>query len=403
MKSFIILFLCSICVITASDAQTNSGKTTFTIEGKLGYRDTGSIAVWYRDAGNKFHRDTVTLNQGRFGLSGTVSGATEMMIWTNPRNIDFDDPSVVRFIPGPGLIEINKPNELLQPTISGSYAQTEMEQWDNVKLPLTTVVDRNYAIADSLRKAHKRTGSPLYKNALDSVYHLIDSLREISFKMDVGYIKKHPASFVSMFLLARRCRRLPLDSVVQLYSGFPDSIRNSSLAYDVLLHAYPLTDNKKFREENPLYGTAFNKRLNKINSMHDFRLQDVFGKQLNFETFKGKYLVVDVWASWCQPCIANIPAWNDLMKEYDPKLIQFISVSLDDYAANWKKAVEKHKPAGIQVLDSNALAGLFAVYSKVTYLPKYLIVDPAGKIINYDAPHPWEAQFRSILNGLVKK
>jgi thiol-disulfide isomerase/thioredoxin len=403
MKELIILFLYFICILKKCDAQTNTDKTSFEIKGQVGYRDTGSIFIWYRDAGNKYHRDTIALNQGGFNLSGTVRGATEALIWTNPKNIDFDHPGVIRFILEPGIVIVSKPDEFQKATITGSPAQMEKEQWDNVKLPLTAVSDRNREMADSLRKIDRSKGQLLYKNSIDSLYRVNDSIRMISYKLDVDYIAKHPDSYLGMYLLSWRCRKIPLDSLLKLYSAFPESIRSSSLAYDVLLYAYPLTDNKKFREKNPLYGTAFNKRLARISSIHDFNLEDISGTPVSFKTFRGKYLVVDVWASWCKPCIANIPAWNDLMKEYDPKLIQFISVSLDDAAADWRKAVEKHKPGGVQVLDSNAFAGLFAVYCRIAYLPRYLIVDPAGQIINYSAPHPRQPELRNLLNELVKK
>ena len=402
-KRIVVLFLYFICVIIKCYAQPNGSGTSFRMEGQIHYRDTGSMAIWYRNADNEFRRDTIKLHQGQFSLSGTVNGATEVLIWTNPKNIYYDDPSIVQFLLVPGLVTINKPNELENAMISGSYAQEEKEKWDKVKLPLTAKGRYCIEKANSLRKVDQATGKPLHKNIIDSLYRVYDSIKTVRLKLDLDYVVKNPGTYLSMYLLWHWAKAIPVDSLVKLFSGFPDSVTKSSLAYDVLKYIYPLTDNQSFRMKYPLHGTAFQNQLERIRSIHDFKLASITGKEVDLKIFRGKYLVVDVWASWCKPCIANIPAWNDLMKEYDPKLIQFISVSLDDNAADWKKAIEKHKPAGVQVLDSNAFAGLFAVYCRIAYLPRYLIVDPAGQIINYSAPHPRQPELRNLLNALVKK
>jgi thiol-disulfide isomerase/thioredoxin len=287
--------------------------------------------------------------------------------------------------------------------ISGSYAQEEKEKWDKVKLPLTAKDWYCLEKADSLRKADKAAGKPLHKDIIDSLYRICDSIKTVRRKLDLDYVVKNPGTYLSMFLLGHWQKSIPVDSLVKLFSGFPDSVTKSSLAYDVLNYVYPLTDNQSFRMKYPLHGTAFQNQLDKIRSIHDFKLASITGKEVDLKIFRGKYLVVDVWASWCKPCIANIPAWNALMKEYDPRRIQFVSVSIDDEAAAWKKAVANYKPGGIQMLAENALASLFAVYYKVVYVPKYLIIDQAGHIINYDAPHPGDPQLQVLLNNLVEK
>jgi thiol-disulfide isomerase/thioredoxin len=307
-----------------------------------------------------------------------------------------------RFILTPGSVTISKTGELENAMINGSSAQVEKDQWDKFKLPLTTLEDHCFAIADSLRKIDRSTGQTLHEKLIDSLYRVIDSSKKIRKKLDVDYIAKHPGTYLSMHLLGYRCRAIPVDSVVKFFSGFPDSVTKSSLGNDVLTYVYPLTDNKAFRAKYPLYGMAFEKRLNKLRSMHDFKLTDIAGKEVDFKAFRGKYLVIDVWANWCKPCIANIPAWNALMKQYDPEVIRFMSVAVDEDVAAWKEIVAKHKPGGIQVVDPKAFAGLFAVYSRVVFVPKYLIVDPAGKIINNQAPHPGP-ELQKLLNSLIEK
>lgn len=126
------------------------------------------------------------------------------------------------------------------------------------------------------------------------------------------------------------------------------------------------------------------------------------GNTVNLNLFKGKYLVIDFWGSTCGPCIKNIPAWNKLVDNFKDS-IQFISVSLDKSIVSWKNAIIKHKFKGLQVRDLQGFNGVAAIYCKVLWIPKYIIADKNGKIINYEPPHPNEPELKRLLNDLLNK
>ncbi|HLX94012.1 MAG TPA: DUF4369 domain-containing protein [Puia sp.] len=75
---------------------------SFHIIGKIIGRDTGSVIFWYGDSKHNGHADTSRLNNGHFSFFGTVDKAAEALLWTDLKNRDFDDPSVIRFILTPG-------------------------------------------------------------------------------------------------------------------------------------------------------------------------------------------------------------------------------------------------------------------------------------------------------------
>lgn len=399
----VVLLLCSVCSTIECYAQTNAAHSDFQIAGQITGRDTGTVVLMHMNNANEFHRDTTRLDQGRFTYSCNARAACEALIWTNMQNKDFDDKSVIRFILGPGDIHISKIDGEKKATITGSPSQDEKAKWDGVKSSMIEANDQNLEALLSFLRLEKQAGQSLYKNKIDSVGRIIDSIRGIITNMDVGYVAEHPGSYLSGYLLRKQCRKISVDSVKFLYSAFADSVKNSSVGYEVLSYVYPLIDDNEFRMKNPLIDQEFNKRLAAIRSIHDFRLQDMSGKWIDLARLKGKYLVLDVWASWCKPCIKNIPAWNALLKQYDPQVIQFISVSLDTEVGPWKKAVEQHKPGGLKLIEPNEFTSLFAIYCKALRVPTYIIVDPAGRVINYDAPQPVEPELRKLLDSLIKK
>jgi thiol-disulfide isomerase/thioredoxin len=389
--------------VTGLYAQQTTGTTDFHIAGRLQGKDTGSVVLWFTNFANDLQADTVKLNQGAFSFSGSVRRASEALLWTeDPKNRSFDDPSVVRFILVPGELRISKiAGSKQRATISGSAPEIQKEKWDDVRAVYTEEEDSLFKVAASLRKLAEN--QPSVNKSLNLIYGRIDSIKAIVLRLDVGYIAQHPDSYLGGYLLVKRCRKLPIDSVMLFYKALADSVKKSSVGHRVLAYLYPLTNDSQFRIENPLIDIAFTDRLMAIRSINDFQLDDQTGKPVNFQAFSGKYLLLDVWASWCGPCIKNIPAWNELQKSYDTALIQFVGVSMDKETEPWKRALSAHRPAGIQLIDTTSFSGLFSIYCKVLWVPMYIIVDPAGQIVNYDAPQPLEPELRKLLDKLINK
>jgi thiol-disulfide isomerase/thioredoxin len=390
--NIILLFFCH-CLITGAFAQTKNGNT-FHISGRIYGKDTGVVVLCYKNMAHKGVCDTVQLRGGRFTFSGHVRGACEGLLWTNLRAPHMDHHTIIRFILQPRSYNILKSYDDPNVIIRGSNAQAEKDQWDNNKSFLKEKLEMGYKTVDSLQKA----GLPGVEQAKRSNASAWQALIDL----DMAYVAKHPNSYLSAFLLTRRYRHVAVDSLKLLYSALADSVKQSSLGHEALAQIYQRTDDTAFMRKNLLFDQANNERLVNIRSVHDFRLPDLSGNLVDFSTFKGKYILIDVWASWCKPCIKNIPVWNALVKHYDPKLIRFISVSMDTEAPSWKQALQQHQPAGIQVIDTSAFFGLFGVYCKVWWLPRHVLVDPDGHILNYDADQDGEEAWRKFLDGVLK-
>ena len=114
-------------------------------------------------------------------------------------------------------------------------------------------------------------------------------------------------------------------------------------------------------------------------------LKDLSGNVVEFSSFRGKYVYVDIWASWCQPCRGEIPHLQALEKSLERKDVTFVSISVDQDPAAWQAAAKELNLEGNQLNDKE---GAVCRALNVRYIPRFMLIDPEGNIINDDAPRP---------------
>ncbi len=134
------------------------------------------------------------------------------------------------------------------------------------------------------------------------------------------------------------------------------------------------------------------------------------GGTTSLSDLKGKYVYVDVWATWCRPCKAEIPALKELDKKYHGKNIQFVSLSIDDdksHGGSWDKAHENWKAmiidkqlSGIQLFAPNGWQSQFVLDYKINGIPRFILIDPKGNIVTPDAPRPSEVGLIELFDSL---
>ena len=118
--------------------------------------------------------------------------------------------------------------------------------------------------------------------------------------------------------------------------------------------------------------------------MPDFELPDKDGNMFKFSSLRGKYVLVDFWASWCGPCMREMPNVVKLYKECKGKNFEIVGISLDQKKDAWLNAVEKNKMKWIQVSDLKSWATLPVKLCNVSAVPYTILVDPDGKVIALD-------------------
>ncbi len=130
----------------------------------------------------------------------------------------------------------------------------------------------------------------------------------------------------------------------------------------------------------------------------DATYQDVNGKMVSLNDLKGKYIYIDVWATWCGPCRAELPYLKKLEADFHARNIYFVSISMDQRKKDWVKMVEKEQLTGIQLIGGpNAQ---IAKDYKIMGIPRFILLDREGKMINGDMSSPSNPETRKVLESL---
>ncbi|WP_372795616.1 TlpA family protein disulfide reductase, partial [Lutibacter sp.] len=126
------------------------------------------------------------------------------------------------------------------------------------------------------------------------------------------------------------------------------------------------------------------------------------GGTTSLDDLKGKYVYVDVWATWCGPCKAEIPFLKEVEKAYHDKNIEFVSISVDVAKDHdkWKEMVEEKELGGIQIFANSDWKSEFVQAYKINGIPRFILIDPAGNIVSADAPRPSSEGLIALFNEL---
>ncbi len=144
-------------------------------------------------------------------------------------------------------------------------------------------------------------------------------------------------------------------------------------------------------------------KLSKGNPSPTFENYENFaGGSMSLSELKGKYVYIDVWATWCGPCIREIPSLKEQIKKYESKNIAFISISVDKQKDHekWKEMVKEKDLKGIQLFAPNDWESTFVKDYSIMGIPRFILIDPNGNIVNANAPKPSDPGLQDLLGSL---
>jgi len=129
----------------------------------------------------------------------------------------------------------------------------------------------------------------------------------------------------------------------------------------------------------------------------DFNYPDTDGNEFSLASFKGNLVYVDVWATWCGPCKAEIPSLQKLEADYHGKDITFMSVSVDTDKEAWEKMVADKELGGVQLWADgwSKITKDYAIFS----IPRFMLFDAEGNVISTNAPRPSSEDIRGLLDA----
>ena len=167
-------------------------------------------------------------------------------------------------------------------------------------------------------------------------------------------------------------------------------LKSNLLDYDNFCKTL-LQKNQKYQYKNSLSGSLGNQ----------FTFKDKSGKSVSLENFRGKYLYIDVWATWCKPCREEFPFFETLKKHFkDENALQIIAVSIDKDFQKWSKFVTESNMSGLQLHatpDSD-----FVKFYDIGALPRYILIDKNGNVMNPSEMRPSDPEIIKKLENTIK-
>lgn len=139
------------------------------------------------------------------------------------------------------------------------------------------------------------------------------------------------------------------------------------------------------------------------NEAADFTYPDVNGKNVSLSDFKGKVVLVDVWATWCSPCRGEIPHLKKLERDMHGKDVVFLGVSVDEAKdkQKWLDFIDQEKLGGIQ-LHASGWSKITKDY-KIKGIPRFMLFDKNGNIVSADAPRPSSSELKKMIETELNK
>ena len=333
-----------------------SGQQTLTIKGHVKGDLKGSDQIYFTDL---MLKDSTRVQDGQFTYTRQVEKPLTLYVYTGYHEAKQVYSPTILVIDQPGTVQVDfDVDKEFRGTVSGYATAEEVIQFNEEFNKLLRAADPSKGGRDEQSlQAQSRLIKDIVKNAPD--------------KFSTAYILDHytavqePAVQQELYNgLGPAARKTdPGQSVKDRLDGY----RNSAIGREVM----------------------------------DFTLPDDKGVPYSIRSLRGKYVIIDFWASWCGPCRASIPHLKNVYEKYKSKGLEVISISIDSRKDDWSKAVKQEQMPWRQLLDQQNIGSKgFAL----TAIPLMFLLGPDGKILarqlgsDPEGNDPLEEKLKAILN-----
>lgn len=357
--------LTAVAILFFAAGISSHAQDNYTIKGQLGaVAEPARIALHYMADGH-LYTDTVLLANGKFEMTGRALKQPVKATLTLVPQRDNDRPLTLAdyrsidwqdFYLEKGAISVTG-DKLKTALIRGGKTQEEYlvlkAQLQPFEEKMQPLVDENVRYMQEKNETGQKGLAPRLKAANEELNTVRDS-----------FIYRYPDSYVSFDLMR---------------------IKGAGIMDPVTFEPFFNVMSKRWRQsaDGQLYAKklAAAKRTRIGNAALSFTQNDTTGKPLSLASLKGKYVLIDFWASWCIPCRAENPNLIAAYAKFKNKNFEIISVSLDDKRDLWLKAIKKDGLTWPQVSDLKGKKNAVAVAYGISAIPQNFLVDPQGIII----------------------
>jgi peroxiredoxin len=330
---------------------TFAQKKQFLLTGQLTNCTDSLIYLGYGTLNTSF-KDSAVVKNGRFTFTGTVSEPVPAMIFTKTFKVQIN-----LFLDNAPITVTGNADSMYSSVVTSKSPVVQEYEAFNQQI----MANRKSTIALFQQVyALRQQGDTVLAKELEAK---ADSQYRWEFAAKKEYIETHPSSYISVHELLQYTSSNTLQESIRLFSGLDASVKASNAGKE-------LADRIDLLSKVDVGKPAIN-----------FTQVSVDGKPVQLSDFKGRYVLLEFWASWCGPCRAENPNLVKQYHLYKDKGFDVLGVSLDNNKELWKQAIEKDGLPWTHVSDLNGWKNAVAEMYGIRAVPASFLIDPSGTII----------------------
>ena len=339
----------------------------FILSGKLsGDHEGKKVILSYPNPASKYAiKDSIFVKNGSFSFKGKVTDVVraELVMSAPGKEIDradwqrFEEMDLQIFFLENKNMSLTGTN-VKEGRITGGAVQRD---YALLKERLKPLEDKMWPLSQKMRQYSNENN----EKASGELFPQLQAIAKAKKHVADDFLSKHPDSYVSLYILGDQGGILS-PTFETRFNTLSARIKNSAMGRE-------LTANSKALKSVEVGKPA-----------KDFVQNDTEGRPVSLSSFRGRYVLLDFWASWCGPCRSENPNVLKAYQKFKGKSFEIIAVSLDDKIEPWLKAIQTDGLPWIHLSDLKGIKNQVAVMYGVTAIPQNFLIDPNGVIVARD-------------------